>query len=144
MYMPSIFGESIFDDWMNFHFPEVEKSGAGNYLTGSMKTDIHETDDAYEFEIDLPGYKKDQIQVKLQDGTLTIATQKEEEKKEEKDGKMLRRERYRGSMSRSFYLGDSVELEDIHAKFEDGILKLTVDKVERKAVEEQKYVAIEG
>ena len=111
-----------------------------------MRTDIKETQNGYELDIDLPGYKKSDVQAELKEGYLTIsASTRKDESEKDKDGKYLRRERYYGSCSRSFYVGDAVTQEDIKARFEDGILKVTVPKKEVKPqVEESKYIAIEG
>ena len=111
-----------------------------------MRTDIKETQNGYELDIDLPGYKKSDVQAELKEGYLMIsASTRKDESEKDKDGKYLRRERYYGSCSRSFYVGDAVTQEDIKARFEDGILKVTVPKKEVKPqVEESKYIAIEG
>lgn len=110
-----------------------------------MKTDVKETDAGYEVDIDLPGFKKDEISAKLDDGYLTISASKGLDKDEKnKEGKYIRKERYAGAMSRSFYVGGDVTEEDIKAKYEDGILKLSIPKKEAKAVENKKYIAIEG
>lgn len=111
-----------------------------------MKTDIRETDGSYELDVDLPGFKKDEIKVQLKDGYLTLSAAKGLDKDaKDKEGNYIRRERYAGSMSRSFYVGDGVKEEDIHAKYEDGILKLSLPKKAPKAVEEKDgYIAIEG
>ncbi len=148
MLMPSIFGENLFDDfdnWMNFSFPDVDKELYGKHAKNMMKTDVKETDDGYEVAIDLPGFKKDELHLELNNGYLTISAEKglDKEEKDKKD-KYLRRERYAGSMSRSFYVGDSIREEDIHAKYENGILTLDVPKEEKKAVPEKRYIAIEG
>ena len=146
MLMPSIFGENLFnDDWMNFGFPEVDKALYGKHAGNVMKTDVKETETGYEVDIDLPGFKKDEINAKLDNGYLTISAAKGLDKDEkDKKGKYIRRERYAGSMSRSFYVGDGVTEEDIKAKYEDGILRLVVPKKDAKAVENKKYIAIEG
>ena len=111
-----------------------------------MKTDVKDTENGYEVDIDLPGFKKDEIKVKLEDGVLTISAAKGLDKGEkDKKGSYLRRERYAGSMSRSFYVGDHVTVEDIHPKYENGILSFSVPKAENKPIEEKnKYIAIEG
>ena len=110
-----------------------------------MKTDVRETDASYEVDIDLPGFKKDEINVQLKDGYLTINAAKGLDKdKKDKEGNYIRRERYAGSMSRSFYIGEHVKESDVHAKFEDGILKLSIPKKDAKAVESDNYIAIEG
>ena len=151
MMMPSIFGENLFDDdWMNFPFND-EFWGKKNPLYGKhaqnmMKTDIRETDGSYELDIDLPGFKKDEIQMELKDGVLTVSAAKGLDKDEEdKKGNYIRKERYAGSMSRSFYVGKHVTVEDVHPKYENGILSFSVPKEEAKPVEEKKnYISIEG
>ena len=148
MLMPSIFGESLFDDFMDS--VEDEFFGRKNPLYGKhaknmMKTDVRETDGSYEVDIDLPGFKKDEINVQLKDGYLTINAAKGLDKdKKDKEGNYIRRERYAGSMSRSFYVGENVKEKEVHAKFEDGILKISIPKKDAKAVESSNYIAIEG
>ena len=146
MLMPSIFGENLFnDDWMNFGFPEVEKALYGKHASHEMKTDVRETDSGYEVDIDLPGFKKDEINIQLDNGYLSISAAKGLDKDEQnKAGNYIRRERYAGTMSRSFYVGEAVSEEDIHAKYEDGILKLSVPKKAPKKIEKDGYIAIEG
>ena len=144
MMMPSLFGNSLFDEWMDFPFDSRFHKEAKRE-TSLMRTDVKEQDGAYELEMELPGYKKEDITVRLKDGYLTVQASKNTAN-EEKDtqGNYIRRERYTGQCSRSFYVGD-VKQEDIRARFEDGILKLTVPKVEeRKQLEENKFIAIEG
>ena len=149
MMMPSVFGESLFDDLMDFPF-EKEFFGRRNPLYGKhaqniMKTDIKELDAAYEMDIDLPGFKKEDVSAKLENGYLTISAAKGVDRDEKNDkGGYIRRERYAGQCARTFYVGEDVKQEDIKAKFEDGILKVTIPKVEHKAVEAKKYIAIEG
>ena len=149
MYMPSIFGENLFDDWMHFPF-EDDFFGKKNPLYGKhaknlMKTDVRETDNSYELDIDLPGFKKDEVKLQLKDGYLTVNAAKGLDKDEkDKNGKYIRQERYAGAMSRSFYVGTDVQTDEIHAKFEDGILKLSVPKKDPKAVEDKTYISIEG
>ena len=146
MLMPSIFGENLFnDDWMDFGFPEVDKALYGKHANNVMKTDVKETDTGYEVDIDLPGFKKDEINAQLDNGYLTLSAAKGLDKDEkDKKGKYIRKERYAGAMSRSFYVGEGITQEDIKAKYEDGILRLSVPKKEAKAVENKKYIAIEG
>ena len=150
MMMPSIFGENLFDDFMNFPF-ERDFWGRRNPLYGKnekniMKTDVRETDSSYELDIDLPGFKKDEVTAKLENGYLTISASKglNKDEKDKESGKYIRRERYAGAVSRSFYVGEHIQQEDIHAKFEDGILRLTVPKKDAKQVDEKKYISIEG
>ena len=132
MLMPSIFGENLFnDDWMDFGFPEVDKTLYGKHANNVMKTDVKETDTGYEVDIDLPGFKKDEINAQLDNGYLTISAAKGLDKDEkDKKGKYIRKERYAGAMSRSFYVGEGITQEDIKAKYEDGILRLSVPKKE--------------
>ena len=145
MLMPSIFGENLFDDWMDFSFPDIDKALYGKHAKNEMKTDVRETEDGYELDIDLPGFKKDEVTAQLDNGYLTIQASKALDKEQkDKKGKYIRKERYAGSMSRSFYVGDAITEEDVHAKYEDGILKLSVPKKEAKAVEQTKHIAIEG
>ena len=146
MLMPSIFGENLFnDDWMNFSFPDVDKALYGKHAQNVMKTDVRETEGGYEVDIDLPGFKKDEINAQLENGYLTISASKGLDKEEKnKEGKYIRKERYAGAMSRSFYVGDDIKQEDIKAKYEDGILKLSIPKKDEKAVESKKYISIEG
>ena len=145
MLLPSIFGENLFDDWMNFSFPDIDKELYGKHAKNMMKTDVKETENGYEVAIDLPGFKKDEIQLELKDGYLTISAAKglDKDEKDKKD-KYIRRERYAGSMSRTFYVGESITEDKIHAKYEKGILLLDVPKEEKKAVPEKRYISIEG
>ena len=144
MMMPSILRESLFDDgWMDFPF-ERDFWGGKN-AKNMMKTDIREHDAGYEIDIDLPGFKKDEINVELDNGYLTISAAKNVNKDEEKKhGRYIRRERYSGAVQRSFYVGDAITEEDIKAKYEHGILKLSVPKKDAKAVEASRNIAIEG
>ena len=150
MLMPSIFGEDLFDDLFDLPFyddSKVEKKLYGRHAKNLMKTDIKEMDKGYELIIDLPGFKKDEIQASLENGYLTISAAKglDEDEKDKKNGRYIRRERYAGSCSRSFYVGEDVEQDDIKGEFKHGILTLTVPKKEAKpAVEEKKHIAIEG
>ena len=152
--MPSIFGENLFDDFFddvpffdNRAENQIEKKLYGRHAHNVMKTDIKETDDNYELIVDLPGFKKDEIKVSLEDGYLTIEAAKglDEDEREKKTGKYIRKERYAGACQRSFYVGDNLTQEDIKGEFKHGILTLNVPKKEAKpAVETNKYIAIEG
>ena len=146
MLMPSIFGENLFnDDWMDFGFPEVEKALYGKHASHEMKTDVRETDSGYEVYIDLPGFKKDEINIQLDNGYLSISAAKGLDKDEQdKEGKYIRKERYAGSMSRSFYVGNAITQDDIKAKYESGILRLSVPKKAAEEIESAKRIAIEG
>ena len=145
MLMPSIFGESLLDDFWGFPFSGYDRTGFEN--GGYMNTDIKETDTGYELTMNMPGAKKEDVKAELKDGYLTVqATASRSSDEKDKEGKYIRRERYSGSCSRSFYVGDEVKQEDIKAKFEDGTLKLFVPKKEEKPqVEDKKtYISIEG
>ena len=145
MMMPSIFGEDLFNDWFDFSFPDVDRKYYGRQSADQvMRTDVKEKDDAYEVEIDLPGFKKDEIKAELKEGYLTISAAKNVNNDEKKDGKYIRQERFTGNVSRSFYVGKNLTQEDIHAKFENGILTLDIPKKDQKQVEENRYVTIEG
>ena len=149
MLLPSIFGENLFDDWMDFSFPEipdVDKTLYGKHAKNMMKTDVRETDDAYEVDIDLPGFKKDEVTAELNDGYITISAAKglDKDEKDKKTGKYIRKERYAGSMSRSFYIGEGITQDEILAKYENGILQLKIPKKTDKAVAGKNYIAIEG
>ena len=153
MLMPSIFGENLFDDLFDFPFYDdrdenkIEKKLYGRHARNLMKTDIKELDNGYELEIDLPGFKKEEIHASLENGYLTISAAKglDKDEQDKETGHYIRRERYAGSCERSFYVGEEVAQEDIKAEFKHGILKLFVPKKEAKpAVEQNKYIAIEG
>ena len=147
--LPSIYSENLFDDFFSDPFdmvmPRSLNALYGKHGKNLMKTDVRETEDTYELDIDLPGFKKDEVNLELKDGYLTIQAAKGLDKDEEyKKGHYIRQERYSGAMSRTFYVGEDVTQEDIKAKYEDGILRLSVPKKEAKAVENKKYIAIEG
>ena len=151
MLLPSLFGENLFDEMMNFDFDkELERMTRplyGKHSKNMMKTDVRETENSYELDIDLPGFKKDEIKVSLEDGYLTIEAAKglDEDEQEKKTGKYIRKERYAGACQRSFYVGDNLTQEDIKGEFKHGILKLFVPKKEAKPeVEQRKFVSIEG
>ena len=146
MLMPSIFGESLFDDWFNFpSFPDVDRKLYGKNAAREMKTDVHEHEDHYELDIDLPGFKKEDVTLTLENGYLTVTAAKGLDKDEEnKKGKLIRHERYAGVMQRSFFVGDALSEEDITAKLEHGVLQLNVPKKEAKKLPEKKTIMIEG
>ena len=147
--LPSIFRDNLFDDMFDFddfdkEFNRMMRPLYGKHAQNMMKTDVRETDNSYELDIDLPGFKKDEIKVELDNGYLSISTAKGLDKDEEKkDGKYIRRERYAGAMNRTFYVGDNLTQQDIQAKFEDGILKISVPKKDVQQIEQNKYIAIE-
>ena len=145
--LPSIFSENLFDDFFNDNFGMFPVWNERNPLYGKrtknlMKTDVRETEDSYELDIDLPGFKKDEITVDLKDGCLTISAAKGLDKDEkDKEGRYIRQERYAGACSRSFYVGD-VKPEDVSAKYEDGILRLTLPKQGKPELPKRSAIAI--
>ena len=146
--LPSIFGESLFDDWMGFPFrgleSDVDHKLYGRHAGKVMKTDLKEHDDGYELLVDLPGFKKDQIELQLQNGYLTISAKKGVEADgKDKKGKIVHQERYTGSMTRSFYIGENVSEEDVKAKFEDGVLTLDFPKEKPMSLPEKKTIQIQ-
>ena len=145
MLMTSILGENLFDEFFE-DFARPVKRPVKYEATSIMRTDVKESNTGYELHIDLPGYKKEDVKAELKDGNLTItATSNVENDKKDESGRFIRRERFYGNCSRSFYVGEQVEQSDIKAKFEDGILKIFVPKKEVKpVVEEKKYITIEG
>ena len=150
-YLPTVFGENlmdVFDDFdRNFFrgFGNVDHALYGKHAQNVMKTDVKETDDGYEVDIDLPGFKKDEIHLELNNGYLTISTEKSLVKDEEnKHGKMLRQERYSGMMQRSFYVGEHLTEEDIKASYESGVLHVSIPKKDAPKVPEKKVIRIEG
>ncbi len=147
MLMPSIFGESLLDDFFD-RFAGTAGNSVGQRTTGwnVMRTDVKENDAGYELHIDLPGFQKENVKAELKDGYLTICARSgQDTEQKDEEGTYIRRERYCGTCSRSFYVGREVTQEDIRAKFEDGILKISVPKkVPVPAAEEQRYIPIEG
>lgn len=147
--MPAIFRENLFDDFFNDDFPAFPVLSGRDPLYGKhaknlMKTDVRETENSYELDIDLPGFKKDEINVELKDGYLSINASKGLDKEQkDKEGRYIRQERYVGSCSRSFYVGDNTDAKDVSAKFEDGILKLSLPKPALKELPKQSSIMIE-
>ena len=147
--LPSIFGETLFDDFFGFpefkEFRNIDRKLYGHNAAREMKTDVHEHDDHYEMHIDLPGFKKEEITLTLENGYLTVAAAKGlDVDKENKKGKIIRQERYAGAMQRSFYVGDQLTEEDITAKYEHGVLSLTIPKQEVIKLPEKRTIMIEG
>ena len=150
LYMPSIFGEDLMDRWMDDmdrELARMEKPLYGHNAAKMMKTDVREHEDGYEVDIELPGFHKDEVELTLQDGYLTITAAKglDKDQKDKKSGRLIRQERYAGTMSRSFYVGEEITEEDIKARLEHGVLSLQTPKKETKPqVPEKKVIAIEG
>lgn len=136
MMLPSIRDFDLFDDMFRDPFFKGE-----NKL---MKTDIKENENDYNIDIDLPGFDKEDIKIDIENGYLNVSAKKESNNEEKEDGKYVRRERYLGECSRSFYVGDSLNEEDIKATFKNGTLSLVVPKDDKKKIEEKKYIQIEG
>ena len=147
--MPSIFGENLFDEFFDDDFPMIPMRSIRNPLYGKnaknlMKTDVRETDNTYELDVDLPGFKKDEVQLDLKDGYLTISAAKGLDKdQEDKKGKYIRQERYAGACSRSFFVGEGIKPQDVSAKFEDGILRVSLPKQVKKELPRNSTIAIE-
>ena len=146
MLVPSIFSNNFVDDIFDDVFPFGAYNAPAADNRAAMNTDVKEFDDRYELEFELPGFKKEDIQGELKDGYLIVNAKHQDNKDEKgKDGKYIRKERYAGACTRSFYVGEEVDPGEIKAEFKHGILKLFVPKKEAKpAVEENKYIAIEG
>ena len=145
--LPSIFGENLFDDFFN-GFDMAPMCNGRNPLYGKraknlMKTDVRETENSYELDVDLPGFKKDEVKVALQDGYLTISAAKGLDKDEEdQKGRYIRQERYAGACSRSFYVGD-VKPEEVAAKYAHGVLKISLPKASQKELPASNAITIE-
>ena len=145
MLYPSIFNENLFDDLMDFDFPSFPDFNDARRASRVMKTDVHEHDDHYEVDIDLPGFKKNEIHLELENGYLTVSAAKDVDRKEKsKKGKVIRKERYSGVVQRSFYVGEGLTENDVRAKFEDGVLSLTIPKKEMPKLPEKRNIKIEG
>ena len=145
MLMPSIFGEDLFDDFMGYPTGRQAAANAYPQVKDMMKTDIRDVDGNYELEIDLPGFKKDEIQIELKDGYLTVTAtaKKAEENTSDKKEKYVQKERFHATCNRSFYVGDNMKQEDIKAKFENGVLTLQVPKKEEIPEEQtKKFITI--
>ena len=148
MMMHNYLGDNLFDeDWADTPLMR-EYFGKGNFLYGKhakhlLRTDVRETEDAIDADIDLPGFKKDEIQVHLENGYLTVSAEKHADKQAGK-GKYLRQERYSGTVSRTFYVGDALKPDDVKAKYEDGVLVVSLSKKAPEAIEQRSQIAIEG
>ncbi len=149
MFYPTLFKDDLFDDFFDFptfrDFDRADRKLYGKHANGLMKTDVRENEGNYELDIDLPGFKKDEISLTLDNGYLIVGAAKtvNEDEKDSK-GKMLRQERYSGAMQRSFYVGDGINENDVKAKFEDGVLSLTFPKEKEPEIPEKKTIMIEG
>ena len=147
MLLPSVFRESLFDDWFNFpELPDIDRTERklyGRHAERLMKMDVREHDDHYEVDIDLPGFSKDEINLELKDGYLTVSAAKGlDENDTDKKGKLIRQERYAGAMQRTFYVGENLTEEDVQAKYEDCVLTVKLPKKEARKVPEKKQILI--
>ena len=150
-YLPTVFGENLmdmFDDFDRnfFHgFGNVDRALYGKHAQNMMKTDVRETEEGYEVDVDLPGFSKDEIHLELNSGYLTISTEKSLEKQgETRNGKLLRQERYSGVMQRSFFVGNAIREEDVKASYENGVLHLMIPKKDAARVPARRTIMIEG
>ena len=145
--LPSIFGENLFDDFFGDPFgmmPRGRDPLYGKHAKNLMRTDVRETEDTYELDVDLPGFKKDEIHIELKNGYLTISAAKGLDKDEKtSEGKYIRQERYTGACSRSFYVGEDVEAGEVAARFENGILQLSIPKKEHKQLPKNSTIQIQ-
>ena len=143
--LPSIFSENLFDDFFNSAmFPKAEHELYGKHAKNLMNTDVREVENGYEIDMNLPGFKKDEVEIQLQDGCLTVSAAKGLDREEKnRKGKYIRQERYAGACSRSFYVGD-IQPDQVSAKYEDGILKISLPKQEKRELPKQSTIAIEG
>ena len=148
-YLPTLFGESLMDMFDSFDqnffrgMRDVDRQLYGRRASRMMNTDVRETDSTYELDIDLPGFKKDELKLELNNGYLTITASKGLNKNDEnKQGKIVRQERYTGTMQRSFYVGANLTEDEVKATLEDGVLKLSIPKENERKVPEKKTICI--
>ena len=147
--LPMMFSENLFDDLFNDAFGRdmwnMDKTLYGKNAARIMKTDVHETEEGYELDVDLPGFKKDEIGIELKDGYLTITASKglDKDEKEKKTRRVIRQERYVGTSQRTFYVGD-VRPEEVKCKYESGVLTINVPKADARRVESPHTIMIEG
>ena len=148
MLMPNIFGESLFDEFfrdLDRGMDRASRQLYGKNAAREMKTDVREHEDRFEVDIDLPGFRKDEISLTLENGVLTVAAAKALDRDQTaKKGKVIRQERWAGSLQRSFYVGDALTEEDITARYENGVLALSIPRKDERRLPEKKFIAIEG
>ena len=150
MILPSVLNNNMMDVFSDFDrgffdaFDDMDRALYGRRAHNLMKTDVKETQQGYEVDVDLPGFAKEDLHLDLDQGYLTISAEKSLEKNQEDNGRMLRQERYAGRMQRSFYVGDTLTEEDIKASYENGVLHLLVPKKEAQPLPEKKTILIEG
>ena len=140
--LPSVFNDDLFDSFFTHPFASMNGGAFASSARGLMKTDVRELDKTYELDVELPGFRKEDITLELDGGYLSIRAEKKESKDEKDDkGQYLRRERFAGACSRSFYVGEGLEPKDVVAKFEDGMLRLTLPK-ETARTPEKKQISV--
>ncbi len=149
MLLPSIIAENLLEDsWFDFpsmrEMENLDRKLYGRHAAHEMRTDVHEHEDHYEVDINLPGFKKDEISLDLENGYLTISAAKEVDQEKSRKGRIIRQERYEGSLQRTFYVGEGLAEKDIAARFENGVLSLTIPKKEARKLPERKRIEIEG
>ena len=151
MLMPELFTRNVFDDWFDDFGLEKEMRDLNRKIYGrrasrEMLTDVREHEDHYDLEIDLPGFKKEDLTVELNNGYLTVTANKGHDQEEKnKEGKIIRQERYSGTLSRSFYVGEEITNEEIKAKYEGGVLTVSLPKKDQtKQIENKSQIMIEG
>ncbi len=150
MLLPSIFGDDFFDDFMNLPFGGLSRRNdrrtpqPGLPALGMMHTDVKETDDNYLVRMDLPGFRREDVKAQLKDGYMTVTATREEKEEDGENSRYIRRERYMGTVTRSFYVGEALTEEDIKARFEDGTLLITLPKKVEKPQTEDRYITIDG
>lgn len=146
--VPAIFGEDLFDEWLGgalSGFADMNRQLYGKNAKNMMKTDVKETEGGYQVAVEMPGFDKNEISVELDKGYLTLtASRNLNQDEQDEEGKYIRRERYAGTMQRSFYVGEGVQQEDIKARYENGVLTLEVPKEDTQKIQQSKYIAIEG
>ena len=151
MLMPELFTRNVFDDWFDDFGLEKEMRDLNRKIYGrrasrEMLTDVREHEDHYDLEIDLPGFKKEDLNVELNNGYLTVTANKGHDQEEKnKEGKIIRQERFSGTLSRSFYVGEEITNEEIKAKYEGGVLTVSLPKKDQtKQIENKSQILIEG
>lgn len=146
--VPAILGEDLFDQWMEgalSGFADVNRRLYGKNGKNMMKTDVKEVENGYQVAVEMPGFDKSEISVELEKGYLTITASKElREDQREEDDKYIRRERYAGTMQRSFYVGEGIQQEEVKARYENGVLTLEVPREDEQKVQQSRRIAIEG
>ena len=146
--LPSVFGENLFDDSLSDFFgfgrmmPQISSELYGKHAKNLMKTDVRELDGSYELDVDLPGFKKEEISAELKDGYLTVSASKSHKEEEKKEGHLIRQERSSGSCARTFYVGEGVKQADCKASYENGILTVCIPKVTKEEKAAKQMISI--